>query len=1140
MVGSPGGGRRTRRLLSKLGVAPKNPEHYTAVLSSSTRDIRKTRRSAQPSGFRPIESHDNGYRIDVSNDRSMIQVVPIEGDHYPGSGEFKSPQRNRLQPRVSPVVYSEPRSSPSITSATGLLDARDSQRRKMKSRLPPPPRTKTSRPQKNAQSGGQSRNPVSNARNKLKKALHLETGDGEQRQRSRQISDRPANSNRVRWDMSSGGHSSQTMPAGADFSTSFPILSSHRFGSFSEEKKETEQINSYEDLLKQRVHDIQERQKQIMHSIAEKDTIKGTLVTAIDGNLERNRKQISALDEELKEIEWHLSLDAKKEQTRQSLRLSPQPMNGNSRSDSADVEARQRPQSQTPAQQSNRVPMVKNDTEVQHHSRVPSPAYDMESVTSVGDPSITVDTDSVAAVFRSKHKAEERVLVTGLDPPSVGSARRSPMTVPRYFEHRATNKAKEPAAPRISAVVRGEEAMRYGTVVLNQLNEELRLDPVKESPNRGHEMQQDRAPSSSQRVSLRPPPRHPWRRRSRNAPPQTNSTRQAHDRSIHFSDSEELVFESQSSVDTRRNNNDNEIMNAMMPPRGDSSSWQEEHFDVDKFDSETGSLLSSEHRDVYRYSDRDQHLAVTAHYSREAHHHRQRLQSRMPTFSSEANRKQAVVRNGGVSSDSVETDQDLSFIRAVAAVVIQTAARRYLAELEADDRRYAVQVIQSAIWNWMYPIGNGYFDAEYDEFSGDRYDEYGNYYNEDERRFVDRDSARGATYIQDSEYDATGGRHARQAPQQHYRSIYYAPDDTSQRSNKRVTFVDDYDDLDEFASTEIQRVFRGWWARDTIEVNHYAATTIQRVFRGFWLRDSLEVDRYCATEIQRVVRGWLQRRSYIYDLYCIIVVQSVSRRYLAFYESAVRLANILYIQAIYRGYRVRSDLRQYGVDFCIHHHSSSSKLSQHAPQPSARRLVPHHSSTRYQNVPQPIARRPAPQRILYSEEEVLASAILIQAIFRGFRVRDELYRFVRNGQDIAATIIQTCWRRYDAEMNFINHLADVLIVQSIARRWLVRKKLERKGIVLVVATGVAPPSQNLPSHLGYTKRFNQKKNSSTHDEWKQHRLKVLERSASLNSRTTRSPLEGFENFDKDSLASDEWYCENKSQASDLLQSWKSR
>jgi len=1128
MIGSPGvgGGHRRRRLLSKLGVGPKNPEHYTAVLSSSSRDIRKTRRSAERNsvpGFRPIESHDNGYRIDVSNDRSMIQVVPIEGDHSPGStggSQFKSPQRNRLPPRVSPVVYSEPRSSPSIASAAGLLDARDSQRRKMKSRKMKsrlsPPRTKTSRPPKNAQSAGQSRSPVSNARNKLKKALQLSTGDGEQRQRSRKISDRPANSNRVRWDMSNGGHPSQT--ASKDSSTSFPILSSHRFESFSEEKKE---INSYEDLLRQRVHDIQDQQKKIRHAIAEKDTIKGTLVTAIDGNLERNRKHMSALDEELKEIEWHLSLDAKKKQSRKSLRFPPQPMNGKPQNESADVEVRQRRQSQTPVQQSNRVPLLKNETEVQQQFRVPSPAYDMESVSSVGDPSITADTDSVAAVFRSKHKGEERVLVTGLDPPSVGSAvRRSPVTVPRYFEHRATNKAKEPAAPRISAVVRGEEAMRYGTVVLNQLNDELRLDSVEESPNRGHEMQQDRASSSSERISLRPPPRHPWRRRSRNASPQTNLTRQAQDRSVTFSDSEELVFESQSSVDTRRNNNDNEIMNALMPPLGESSSWQEENFGVDKFNDVTGS-------DIYPYSNREQQLAVTDRYSHEAHHHQQRLQSRMPTLSSEANRKEAVVRNRGVSSDSsVETDEDLSFIRSVAAVVIQTATRRYLAELEADDRRYAVQVIQSAIWNWMYPIGRGYLDAEYDQFSGDLHDEYGTYYDEDERFFVNRDF-----------YDATGGGHAPQAPQQHYRSIYRAPnDDTSQRSSKRVTFVDDYD-LDEFAATEIQRVFRGWWARDTIELNHYAATTIQRVFRGFWLRDSLEVDRYCATEIQRAVRGWLQRRSYIYDLYCIIVAQSVSRRYLAFYESAVRLANIFYIQAIYRGYRVRSDLRLYGVDFCIHRHCG--KLYQNASQPSAGWQAPHHSNTRTQNVPTPIAKRPVPKRIVHSEEEVLASAILIQAIFRGYRVRDELYRFVRNGQDIAATIIQTCWRRYDAEMNFINHLADVLIVQSIARRWLVRKKLERKGIVLG-PTSYKSPSQNSSNRFGYTTRFNQKKTPSTHDEWKQHRLKVLERSTSVNSRTTRSSFEGFENFDKDSVAGDDWYCENKSQASDLLQSWRSR
>ena len=52
---------------------------------------------------------------------------------------------------------------------------------------------------------------------------------------------------------------------------------------------------------------------------------------------------------------------------------------------------------------------------------------------------------------------------------------------------------------------------------------------------------------------------------------------------------------------------------------------------------------------------------------------------------------------GGVSSDSVTTDPDLAFINAVAAVVIQTAVRRFLAELALEERRFAVNVIQSAV-----------------------------------------------------------------------------------------------------------------------------------------------------------------------------------------------------------------------------------------------------------------------------------------------------------------------------------------------------------------------------------------------------------------------------------------------------------
>ena len=45
---------------------------------------------------------------------------------------------------------------------------------------------------------------------------------------------------------------------------------------------------------------------------------------------------------------------------------------------------------------------------------------------------------------------------------------------------------------------------------------------------------------------------------------------------------------------------------------------------------------------------------------------------------------------------------------------------------------------------------------------------------------------------------------------------------------------------------------------------------------------------------------------------------------------------------------------------------------------------------------------------------------------------------------MAATFIQSQWRSYDAQMNYINTLADILIVQSVARRWLVLRKLGRR------------------------------------------------------------------------------------------------
>ena len=139
-----------------------------------------------------------------------------------------------------------------------------------------------------------------------------------------------------------------------------------------------------------------------------------------------------------------------------------------------------------------------------------------------------------------------------------------------------------------------------------------------------------------------------------------------------------------------------------------------------------------------------------------------------------------------------------------------------------------------------------------------------------------------------------------------------------------------------------------------------AAITIQRVFRGWWVRDSLHVDHYCASLVQRMVRGFLARTNFYYDMYRIVLVQAYVRMILAREEAAGRLALVVLIQSHIRGFLKRKQMR------------------------------------------------------------------------------GQLPR--RNGplaQYVAAVKIQACCRSYLAHERYLNTLADVLIVQSIARRWIV-------------------------------------------------------------------------------------------------------
>jgi len=1016
--------------------------------------------------FQPIQDPSDQYQIQVTRDGSMITAVPISKDSL----------------RSSPILYSDAcdsSDSPSQNkknvvrkqsfSKQSLLEARGKQRSKLKSQggstnvissnfgndVPFKPVKSKSHLQKQKRTGV--RWDLTQVNDEQRKSdtnkFNTQTKDDDSLSSFPMLSPNhkfeedvaaAASSrgvtNKVRATGVENGNSpkSRQTPSQTTVDRKGQILTAHPKSPTSPASPSdtTTSSNSFQNLMQQRIAEIQSEQFKLKQSITEKEMIERTLVSAIDDNLEKNRKRISDLDNELQEIQWHLSLN---------------PKNG----------------------QGGKV------RKATQRSNVVSPSE------SVGDPSISmidsVNDSIISARDMKRNNMEKTVSVTGLDPP----ARPSP-SPPKISSH----KKQDPMGPRLSAVLRGDEVPAvYGFNNVQGQKKHLSdipIRPIRPLPRNVGNMQRTRQQHLvSQQQKAKQQQQQQNIPQTANQKPSINQLTSRRIKSIlnagsrrgikknvqfnlpdeHEKESEELKFVNGSPTDDsfmlsqarERNasmnghfkqglgggNNPNyHRTNVLSPPSNgqdeirfpmevdqvDDQSWQGSLYDIDTFDQTSGNLISSEHYDNFQWRDADHHVISAKHYSVENHHNLDDSKGHT------ASAFEQYSRNGGVSSDSVETDPDLGFIHAVAAVVIQTAVRRLLAEIRAMERLYAVQVIQTAICQWM---------ARQTDPNLQTY----------------RVVRKGVSYMP-------------------------SPVRVHPTKMKRVMFQDvEQSQLYHGEATNIQRCYRGWWSREGIGVDHFAAVQIQRVFRGWWQREALEVDKYCAVEIQRVIRGYLGRMSYIYDLYCVIVAQSMARRYLAFYESAIRLANVLYIQAIYRGYRVRS----------------------------------------------------------------------------------ELMRYVLQGQEVAATMIQAQFRAYDAEMNYVNTLADILIVQSVARRWLTLRKLKQGNLQRSSYNGTRRQQQSVRNNGSISRAI---KNLKQYPDSRQHHVQQNGSSSQWQSyqtyrsqtqKSTNRPPIRHENkiarsnhrlqtvvhhpdssYTVNRGGSDEWYDGNKSEASEMLTNWKRR
>ena len=83
------------------------------------------------------------------------------------------------------------------------------------------------------------------------------------------------------------------------------------------------------------------------------------------------------------------------------------------------------------------------------------------------------------------------------------------------------------------------------------------------------------------------------------------------------------------------------------------------------------------------------------------------------------------------------------------------------------------------------------------------------------------------------------------------------------------------------AAVRIQKVFRGWTARDDLTFQGFAATTIQRMFRGSSQQVKYMLTLLNVLKAQAVVRGYQARNDLAYKKYASITIQSRFRVVLA-------------------------------------------------------------------------------------------------------------------------------------------------------------------------------------------------------------------------------------------------------------------
>ena len=187
-----------------------------------------------------------------------------------------------------------------------------------------------------------------------------------------------------------------------------------------------------------------------------------------------------------------------------------------------------------------------------------------------------------------------------------------------------------------------------------------------------------------------------------------------------------------------------------------------------------------------------------------------------------------------------------------------------------------------------------------------------------------------------------------------------------------------------------------------------------------------------AIPIQTEVRRYLAQRRTRVRVRALVRIQSHVRRWRAERNLRLSLESVTKIQAGFRGWVARDTLED--EHYCatqlqriVRGHIASIRVYRMLDE-----LKRHQKATVIQS-----AWRKYSAQLSYQFD--IVDIIIVQSVFRRKAAYREAAQLDHERRTLAATKIQSSWRSYDCTMSYLHTLADVLIAQSAVRRWMAMK-----------------------------------------------------------------------------------------------------